>query len=187
LLNFRLLVAAGVLIAAALPSYAPAQVESTPIPMTGKPNFSSMSYMIGTWTCNVKSARRPAAYIVTSTYTMDPNGWYIDETSVTSPMKWFASQSKLTAYDKITYDSTTHRWVDVLYDNQGGYGLSFSSGWNGNKITWHDVSFAPTTDIKSQTDSTITQVSNSKVTASSSFTEAKTGRVVAVTTVCTKH
>ena len=121
------------------------------------------------------------------TYTMDPNGWYIDETSVTAPMKWFATQQKQTTYDKITYDATTHRWADVLYDNQGSYGLSFTNGWNGNKITWHDVSFAPSPDIKSQTDTMITKVSATKMTGSSTFTEAKTGRVVAVTTTCTKH
>lgn len=184
---YRVLIAAAVLAAAALPAYAPAQVESTPIPQPGKPNFSPLSFMIGSWTCSTKSARRPAPYTTTVTYTMDPNGWYIDETSVTNPMKWFASQQKLTSYDKITYDSTTHRWADVLYDNQGGYGLSFASGWNGNKIVWHDVSFAPSSDVKSQTDTTTTKVSNSKMTSSSSFTETKTGRVVSVTTVCTKH
>jgi hypothetical protein len=184
----RVMLAAAVLVsAAAIPSYAPAQVESTPIPMTGKPNFSSMQFLIGTWSCSIKSARRPAPYITTSTYAMNPNGWYIDEKSLTPPMKWFASQTNLAAYDKITYDPTTHRWVDVTYDNQGGYGLSFASGWNGNKIVWHDVSFAPTSDIKSQTDTTVTKVSSTKMTWSSSFTEAKTGRVVAVTGLCTKH
>ena len=185
--NSRFLVALAVLVAAALPSYAPAQVESTPIPMPGKPNFSSMQFMIGTWSCSIKSARRPAPYAVTSTYTMDPSGVWINETSTTKPMKWFASQTALVAYDKITYDETTHRWVDVNYDKQGGYGLSFASGWNGNDIVWHDVSFAPTSDIKSQTDTTVTKVSNTKMTSTSSFTEAKTGRVVAVTGVCTKH
>jgi hypothetical protein len=184
---FPLLITASALLAGAIPTYTAAQVESTPIPMPGKPSFSSMQYMIGTWSCSIKSARRPAAYVVTSTYTMDPSGMWIDETSVTSPMKWFATQTKIIAYDKITYDPTTHRWVDVNYDNQGGYGLSFASGWNGNKIVWHDVSFAPTADIKSQTDMTVTKVSDTKVTSSSSFTETKTGRVVAVTGVCTKH
>ena len=186
-MRFSIFVAVAVLLGAAIPSYAVAQVEATPIPAPAKPNFSPMQFMVGTWTCSIKSARRPAAYIVTSTYTMDPNGWYMDETSVTNPMKWFATQAKTTQYDKITYDPTTHRWVDVLYDNQGGYGLSFASGWNGDKITWHDVSFAPSSDVKSQTDTAVTKVSSSKMTASSSFTEAKTGRVVAVTTVCTKH
>ena len=181
------LAAVAVLLAAAIPCYAVAQVESTPIPMPGKPNFSSMQFMIGTWSCSIKSSRRPAAYSTTATYSMDPTGLWIDQTSVTKPMKWFASQANLVAYDKITYDATTHRWVDVNYDKQGGYGLSFASGWDGNKIVWHDVSFAPSADIKSQTDTTVTKVSDTKMTSSSSFTEAKTGRVVSVTGVCTKQ
>lgn len=174
------------LAAAVLPSFALAQVESTPIPMPGQPNFSGMRFMLGTWTCSIKSARRPAAYIVTSTYTLDPNGWYINETSTTKPMKWFATQSRTVQMDKITYDPTTHRWVDVTYDNQGGYGLTFSRGWNGNMITWHDVSFAPSSDIKSQSDNVLTKVSNTKVIGTSTFTETKTGRVVGVRSVCIK-
>jgi hypothetical protein len=184
--NYRVLVAAVVLAGAALPSYAPAQVESTPIPQPGKPNFSTMDFMLGTWTCSTKSARRPAAYITTSTYKLNPNGWYIDEVSVTKANgSWIPTST--TTMDKISYDPTTHRWVDVTYGNEGEYGLSFTSGWNGNKITWHDVSFAPSSDIKSQTDTTTTKVSNTKMTGYSTFTETKTGRVVAVTTVCTKQ
>ncbi|MGB8908488.1 MAG: hypothetical protein WCC84_07035 [Candidatus Cybelea sp.] len=183
---YRAFIAVAVL-AAALPSYALAQVESTPIPNPGKPNFSPMQFMIGTWSCSIKSARRPAAYTLTATYAVDPGGWWINQTTVTNPMKWFATQTKLTSYDRITYDATTHRWVDVLYDNQGGYGLSFAKGWNANKIVWHDVSFAPTSDISGQTDTAVTKVSDTKMTSSSSFTEAKTGRVISVTGICTKH
>jgi hypothetical protein len=174
------------LAAALLPSLALAQIESTPIPLPSRPDFSSMRFMLGTWTCAVKSARRPAAYIVTSTYTMNPNGWYIDETSTTTPTKWFSSQNRLTAYDKITWDSTTHRWVDVLYDNQGGYGLSFSKGWMLSTITWHDVSFAPTDDVSSQTDVVTMKMGPGKMVSHSSFTETRTGRRVMVVTTCTK-
>jgi hypothetical protein len=180
------LIAAAVLFAAATPSYAPAQVESTPIPTPNKPNFSSMNFMVGTWTCSTKSARRPAAYITTTTYKPDPNGWYIDEVSVVKANgSWIPTST--TVMDKISYDPTTHRWVDVSYGNEGEYGLSFASAWTGNKIVWHDVSFAPSSDIKSQTDTTVTKVSSTKMTAYSTFTEAKTGRVVTVATVCTKH
>jgi hypothetical protein len=182
---YRAIIAVAVLLAAATPSYAPAQVESTPIPAPKKPNFSSLEFLIGTWTCSTKSARRPAPYITTSTYTMDPSGYWLNETSKTNPTKWI-SQS-LTTWDKITYDSDTHRWVDVLYGDGGAYGLSFSSGWNGDKLTWHDVSFAPGPDVKSQTDTVVTKVSTTKVSTASSFTETKTGRVVAVNGVCTKH
>lgn len=183
--TYHVLIAAAALLGAAIPSHALAQVESTPIPAPAKPDFSSMSFLIGTWSCSTKSARRPAPYLTTATYTMDPSGWWINQTSVTNPMKW--APTKITTWDKITYDSDTKRWADVSYGTPNAYGLAFSSGWNGNKLVWHDVSFAPDSDIKSQTDSIITKVSDSKTTLSTSFTEAKTGRVVGVTGVCTRH
>jgi hypothetical protein len=181
----RIVAAAGMLLAVVTPSYAPAQVESTPIPAPAKPNFSSMQFLIGTWTCSTKSSRRPAAYVTTTTYTMDPSGYWINSTSVTNPAKWIPT--RLTVWDKYTYDSDTHRWVDVTYGDGGTYGLSFSSGWSGNKMSWHDVSFAPGPDIKSQTDNVITKVTGAKMTSSSTFTETKTGRVISVTGICTKH
>lgn len=178
------IIAAAVL-TVAIPTYALAQVESTPVPTPKKPNFSSMSFMIGTWTCSTKSARRPAAYVTVSTYTMDPSGWWINESSTTNATKWIST--RLTSYDKITYDSDTHRWADLDYGPANGYSLAFSDGWTGNKMVWHDVSFAAGPDIQSQTDNTVVKVSNMKMTSSTSFTEAKTGRVVGVTGVCTKH
>ena len=182
---FRMLGVAGVLAAFAVPSYAVAQVESTPIPAAKKPNFAPISFLLGTWSCSTKSARRAAPYITTTTYTADSSGYWIDETSTTNPTKWIPT--KLTTHDKITYDSDTHRWVDVLYGDYGTYGLSFSTGWNGDKLVWHDVSFAAGPDIKSQTDTTVTKVSATKMTTSSSFTEANGGRVVSVKGVCTKQ
>lgn len=181
----RMLILVAVALATVIPSYATAQVESTPIPAPAKPNFSSMQFLIGTWTCSTKSARRPGAYVTTSTYTMDPTGYWIEETSTTNTASWIAK--KLTVLDKITYDKDAKRWVDVLYGDGGLYGLSFSSGWAGNKMSWHDVSFAPGPDIASQTDIVNTKVSNTKMTSASSFTEEKTGRKVAVAGVCTKH
>lgn len=182
---YRGVVMVAIFAIAAVPLHAPAQVESTPVPAPQKPNLSSMSFLVGTWSCSTKSARRPAAYMTTSTYTMDPAGYWLDETSVTNPNSWIPT--KITTYDKITYDSDTHRWVDVTYGPNGGYGLAFASGWNGDKISWHDVSFAPSADISAQTNNVITKVSASKVTFASSFTEAKTGRHVAVTGSCTKQ
>ncbi len=172
-------------LASLLPATASPQVESTPIPATRKPNFSSMNFLVGSWTCSTKSARRPAAYVTTSTYSMDPSGYWINETSTTAKASWIAQA--LTVSDRITYDSDTHRWVDVTYGDQGAYGLSFSSGWNGNRMSWHDVGFAPGPDVSSQTDNVVTKVSDSKMTSASSFTERRTGRHVGVTGVCTKR
>jgi hypothetical protein len=179
----RLLVSAAAALAAALPLSAPAQVETTPIPAAAKPNFSSLNFLVGSWTCHTKSARRPAPYVTAVTYALDPSGYWLDQTSTTTPTAWVTT--KLTINDKITYDGDTKRWVDVSYGDQGAYGLSFSSGWSGNELAWHDVAFAPGPDIKSQSPTTITKVSDTKITTSSSFTE-HSGRKVGVAGVCTK-
>ncbi|HEY1655174.1 MAG TPA: hypothetical protein VGF86_08690 [Candidatus Tumulicola sp.] len=181
---FRPLAFAAALVATMVPAFASAQVEATPIPNAPKPNFSSMQFMIGSWSCSTKSSRRPAAYVTTSTYALDSTGYWIEQSSVTKPVAWV--KSTLSVNDKITYDPTTKRWVDVTYGDQGAYGLSFSKGWVGNYLTWHDVSFAPNGDISAQSDTTLTKVSATKVTTTSTFTEAKSGRHVSVATVCTK-
>jgi hypothetical protein len=180
--SFRFLIAAAVL--AALPAYALAQMESTPVPAPVKPNFSSLMFLVGSWSCSTKSSRRPAPFMTAVTYAMDSSGYWLEQTSTTKPTAWI--KTKLTTYDKITYDPDTHRWVDVSYGDLGAYGLSFSKGWAANQLVWHDVSFAPTPDIASQTDTTMTKVSATKVTSSSAFTEAKTGRKVTVMGTCTK-
>ena len=97
------------------------------------------------------------------TYAMDPSGYWLNETSVTKPTSWVASRGS-PSDDKITYDGDTHRWVDVTYGDGGTYGLAFSKGWSGSSMVWHDVSFAPSADIASQTDSTTTKVSATKIT-----------------------
>jgi hypothetical protein len=180
----RVLIAAAVLLAALIPASGFAQVESTPIPAAVKPNFSSLSFMVGTWTCSSKSSRRPRAFTTISTYSLDPTGYWINETSTTPKISWVPTG--LRSWAKYTYDPDAKRWARLSYDDLGGYGLSYSQGWNGNQIIWHDVAFAPGPDINSQTDLTTTKVSASKTTTSSSFTETKTGRRVMVTRTCLK-
>lgn len=181
----RVILAASVLLAALIPASAFSQVESTPIPAPAKPNFASQQFLIGTWSCSTMSARRPSAYLTTVTYSMDPSGWWINSTSVTAPMKWFPMKS--TQWDKITWDADTHRWADVSYGTPNGYDLTVSRGWSGSRETWHDLGFAPTSDISGQSDTVMTKVSSTKIVGTSTFTEAKTGRVVSVRTTCTKH
>jgi len=178
------LTAFGFIFAAVVSIPASAQIESTPIPTSPKPDFSSMSFFVGTWACSTKSSRRPAAYVTTETYAMDSSGYWIEATSVISPTSW--NPTKLTINDKITYDSDTKRWVDVLYGDQGAFGLTFSKGWNGNKLVWHDASFAPGASISSQSDVVMTKVSPTKTVSNFSFTESKTGRKISIVETCTK-
>lgn len=180
----RSFVTAAALVAAVAPVCGSAQVESTPIPTVVKPSFQSMAFLIGTWNCSTKSSRRPAPFFTTSTYAMDPDGYWINETSVTKKTAWVSTQ--LTIADKITYDPDSKRWVDVLSGDQGAYGLSISKGWAGNTMSWHDLGFVAGPDISHQSDIVTTKVSADKMTSASSFTETKTGRHVTVATTCSK-
>jgi hypothetical protein len=159
------------------------QVETTPIPMAPKPNLTSMKFLIGTWNCSSQSARRPSPSTGTSTYALDPSGYWIVQTSTSPGVSWYPHKTAST--DHITYDASTKRWVDTETDDNGGYDLSASSGWTGNAMVWHDITYPTGADIASNGDTTQTKVSDTKFTAISSF-KTKKGRVVGVTTVCTK-
>ncbi len=166
------------------PSAAIAQVESTPVPIGGRPNFSTQQFLVGTWSCSTKSSRRPSAYASTLTYAMDPSGWWMNQKTVTPGMKWFPRAT--TTYDKVTYDSMAKRWADVTYGDLGAYGLATSPGPNGNTWVWHAEGFVPGGGIKSQSDVTFTKISPTKTVSTSWFTE-NSGRKVNVATTCNKH
>ena len=168
----------------AAPSVACAQVESTPAPMPSKPNFSSLRYLVGTWSCSTKSSRRPKAYPYTMTFTMDPGGWWRDAKTVTPGMAWFPHAA--TDYDKYTYDPSAKRWVDVSYGDYGSYGLATSAGPSATRIVWHAYGFVPAEGIKSMSDTTFVKVSNTKTTEDMWFVESG-GRKVTVHSVCTKR
>lgn len=180
----RLLFAGAALIASLTPARLPAQVEATPIPSPAKPDFSAFRFLVGTWTCNTFSSRRPASFRTVVTYRFDPTGYWLDQRSTTGPIAWM--KSVLTTLDRITYDPATNRWIDVLTGDQGTYGLSVSSGWRTSQITWRDLSFAPSADVSSQTDTTMRKADDTKTSSVSGFTEAKTGRKVTVRTTCVK-
>ncbi|HEY3674516.1 MAG TPA: hypothetical protein VGK84_00835 [Candidatus Tumulicola sp.] len=174
------------LLAAALfSSPVSAQVETTPIPAAVKPDFSSMRFLVGTWRCSIKSSRRPLAYITTSVYALDPSGYWLNEATTVKPPAW--EPTALRTYDKITYDADTQRWIDVTYGDQGAFGLTTSSGWNGGELIWHDRAFVSGASIRSATDTTLTKVSPAKYSTATSFVETSSGRTVTVNGICTKR
>jgi hypothetical protein len=162
-----------------------AQLETTPIPATVKPDFSQMNFFVGMWRCSIKSSRRPVAYITTSVYSRDASGYWLQEATTVKPPAW--EPTALQTYDKITYDPDTKRWIDVTYGDQGAYGLTTSAGWSGNDIVWHDPAFVPGASIQSTSDTTLTKLSPTKYTTSTSFVEAGSGRTVTVNGICTKR
>ncbi len=134
-----------------------AQVESTPVPVQRKPDFSK--FMTGTFTCSVRSSRRPGPYVVTNTATVAPGGYWLVTRSVTHKASWIPNT--ISGEDRITYDPSTSRWLDMSYDDAGGYNVSTSPGWRGNSIVWTDsliqkanntASTSPTTWTSGQRD-----------------------------------
>lgn len=160
-------------------------IESTPAPLPPKPDFSSMQFMLGTWTCTNTSSRRPSPNHSTVTLSMDPTGYWINQNSTTDKTSWFPYEG--IGLDKITYDGDSHRWMDVYTGNLGDYGLTWSTGWKGNTIVWNDAYFTPssTGDVMSESPVTGTKVSDTKITYDSTFKE-KSGSTITYSAVCNK-
>jgi len=157
-------------------------VETTPIPVNTKPDWSAMKFYLGTWHCSTKSSRRPSAYETTETYAMDSTGYWMVLRTAYAKIAWATLAASVDMY---TYDVQQKRWVDVMTDDQGNYDVSYSPGWKGATIVWTDTLFTPGPDIIATTPTTWTKVSDSKRTSTSSFTE-KSGRTVTVVASCTK-
>lgn len=160
------------------------QIETTPVPTNPKPDFSKMMFLTGSWTCSVMSARRPRPYQVTSTASIDPDGYWLITHSTVHKTSWIPRS--FTTEDRMTYDGSTSRWIDINYDDTGSYDLSTSPGWSGSSITWTDVAYPKTNATATNYPTTMTKVSETKTTSVSSFKEPS-GRLVSVKTSCTKN
>ncbi|MBV8372714.1 MAG: hypothetical protein JOY69_05595, partial [Candidatus Eremiobacteraeota bacterium] len=58
-------------------AFAAPKIEGTPVPALPKPDFSTMNFLIGTWTCSNLSSRRPGPFTTTEVYSMDPGGYWM--------------------------------------------------------------------------------------------------------------
>jgi len=159
------------------------QVETTPIPMSPKPDFSSMQFMVGTWNCTAKSARRPTPTLSTAVTSLDSSGYWLVTKTKSKATSWFPHATN--SVDSVTYDAQAKHWVDVETDDAGGYDVSTASGWDGSNMVWHDVTLSYGADIASSNATTFTKASDTKTTFASSF-KTKKGRTVGVTGSCTK-
>lgn len=163
--------AAAPLVSAAAPDPAP-----TPVPIA-RPDFSSMMFLTGTWTCTqmLRGKQRPD----TSTTTVGMDGAWMITQDTAPPFDQYRTVA-INGTTYTTYDSTIKQWVQVAVDSGGGYGLSSSPGWQGNVITWTTKGL----DGSSGTD-VITKVSATETSDDSSSTDAA-GKVTRTTIHCTK-
>jgi hypothetical protein len=166
---------------AALAQTAP-RIESTPIPKPAKPNFSSLRWLVGTWSCSNTSSRRPAKIPYSVTYMPSSDGYWLNATIKAPGVAWFPYPA--TNRGGITYDDGAKRWVSIDRGDFGGYNIATSAGVNGSTITWHPF-WLPDRDIRSMGDIVWTKVSATRMTSHSSFITQKS-RTVTVTGSCTK-
>jgi hypothetical protein len=178
-----ILFAAAVMLSGGSAFAAMPNIEATPVPMAQKPNFSKMAFMGGPWTCSVMSSRRPGPYTTTSTTATSTDGYWMSTQTTTNTTSWIPRA--LTTVDRMTYDASTSRWIDMASDDQGGYDVSTSPGWIGNTIVWTDVTYPKTNATATNNPTTLTKVSDTRTTSVSTFKEPS-GRLVTVKSSCTK-
>jgi len=159
-------------------------IAATTVIVIPKPDFSSMTFLVGTWSCSKQNSARPLPYTAMETFAVSPDRRWIELTTLWNPVPWFPN--KWTSHDEITYDQSKKRWVDVEYDDIGGSGRATSPGWSGNMIVWHDPDSTPTTSGWVTTDDTMTKVSDSRVMSEWSLINQKKHKTETEKTVCTK-
>jgi hypothetical protein len=159
-------------------------VESTPIPTLPKPDFSSMRFLIGTWTCTDRSSRRPGPFTTTEVYSMDPSGYWMERDSTIHKASWITSEFRLET--KYTYDPYAKVWVRLVTGDRGNYSVATAAHPSQSKKTYTYVIQSKAPDIASYAPEVFTKVSDTKKTMTTSFTETS-GRVVRVSETCTKN
>ncbi len=158
-------------------------VEGTPVPMRPKPDFSSMQFLVGTWTCSNLSSRRPGPFTTTEVYSMDPGGYWMLREDTTQKASWIPAE--LHGQTKYTWDAAAKRWVRISTGEQGGYSVATAPLVTGKTKTYTYVIQTKSPDIASYAPEVYSKESATMKSMTTSFTEMN-GRVVTVKQTCTK-
>ncbi len=149
----------------------------TPVPVP-RPDFSSMNFLLGTWTCT--QPLRGKTRSETDVYTMSDNGMWMIDAATSPPFDQYRTvpQNGMTY---MTYDPSVKQWVSVYFDNLGGYSIESASGWQGNAVSWSGKGLDGTTfsDV-------FTKVSDTETSDANTITDPK-GMASNVTISCKKN
>jgi hypothetical protein len=154
--------------------------QPTPVP-NSPPDFSSLSFLNGTWHCKQSITGRPGTRLETDTYTMAYDGWQQADHSVSPPFDKARTRDEV-GDSWTTYDPTVKLWINQTVDNFGAYGMATSSGWSGNTMTWSGTGLDGTVGH-----TTMTKVSDTAYTYKTWGNTKKNGPVILQGTgSCTK-
>jgi hypothetical protein len=171
----------GMVLAVAI-SFAPAASvadpapAATPVPVW-KPDFTPMNFLVGTWNCTsmVRGSQRSETDV--TSLGMD-GAWLVTQTTSPPFDKYRTYTINGTQY--MTYDPTVKMWIGMLVDNSGQYGMTTSSGWQGNALTWT----GKFPDGSSVND-VFTKVSDSETSDANTVTDPQ-GKPLLISTSCKK-
>jgi hypothetical protein len=140
---------------------------ATPVPDM-KPDFSSMNFLLGTWSCKTtqNDTGRGTGRTETDTNTMVLDGHYMRTDSVSHPFD-AARTRDVVNVGWLGYDSVTKNWYTFGVSNFGGFGMSTSPGWTSNTMVWTDTY---NSDGQPLTVTTITKVSDTQNTSTNVYT-----------------
>jgi hypothetical protein len=170
---------------------APAAISTMPpkapiFKVPTKPDFSSMRFLLGKWSCTAHSSRRAPTYnlVTKSVATITPDGYWMKTVTWTPKTPFYPAATVTT--DWMTYDSDAGRWVDIQMGSFGGYGYTTATGWTHGLMLWTSEAFLPNGDVTSATGNLTTKVSDVKYTTAQAFTTTA-GLLYHITSVCTKQ
>jgi hypothetical protein len=141
------------------------------------PDFSSMMFLTGTWTCtqNLRGKTRPD----TSTTTIGMDGMWMVSQDTAPPFDQYRTYA-ITTTTYTGYDADLKQWIGIGVGSDGTYYLATSPGWQGNTISWSSKGLDGTTasDVG-------TKVSDTEMSDAFTVTDPK-GKVTNTTIHCTK-
>lgn len=159
-------------------------IEGTPVPARPKPDFSSMQFLVGSWTCSNLSSRRPGPFTTTQVYSMDPGGYWMLREDTTQKASWIPTEQH--GQTKYTWDAGSKLWVRIATGDNGAYAVAtapMAPAGKGKTYTYVIQTQAP--GIASYAPEVNTKVSDTQKTMTTTFTETN-GSVVTVKQTCMK-
>ena len=119
----------GLVAALSLLSSGEAAAQTAPAP---KPDFSSMAFFNGSWTCTRTKSPNPKR--VGSTYrftaSLDPAGYW---------QTYRVVEGDTIVDGRLTYDAAAKAWTFLYFGSGGDFGVASSPGWTGNTIVYKDT------------------------------------------------
>ncbi|MGZ3498836.1 MAG: hypothetical protein ACXWNK_17525 [Vulcanimicrobiaceae bacterium] len=139
---------------------------------TKAPDMSPMHFLMGTWNC------RGPGMTSTLTYTSTMDGMWMLGTGEAAASSGGGKQS---SYLYMTFDKPSNRWVLMSANSGGGYGMSYSSGWQADMLQWKSAASGGSM----QGDMTMRRVSDTQLQITQSLPD-QTGYQKMQTFTCTK-